>query len=411
MKLDLILQKLSLYFGCAVPPIVFYLVTRDEAIKNKSIASPDWLLVLIGIVEILVPVLYNARGTVLDRTMCAIMAIIITSCMFFYIRDRRQILEGKQVRPFYEFLSRWNESALATVAATHKKNDDDNEPEITLSKIRTDAFHFLLRAVMYTLVYIPVFATMDGFIRVCQEPPEIFTSISYLHRLFTSSIPKQTTFYLFWVGITMTLHIALVPLVHLLLHAIQLNIIAWIPSVSYKTQLKLHHDLAHFVAQPPLFDKLWLARSVYDLWSRRWHQIFRPGFYQIAYRPVRSIFREKHKTVGRIAGTIAVFVCSGLMHDYIILSILGYSNYNKPGIFGYQTLFFVLQGLATLVSMLSPRLPTWLSCVLTWIWVIYTCPLFVEPYIRVQLHLDAEVPGFPKFMDSHIGAICPYGNR
>jgi hypothetical protein len=389
---------------------MFYLVTRGQNVKNANTGTPDWVLVLIGVAEVLVPIMYNTRGTILDRVICAIMAIVMTSGMFFYVRDRRRTPEGKQVKPFYEILTRWNESPSASVTATHKKNDDEQK-EISLSKIRTDALKFLLRAVLYALVYIPVFATMDGFIRTCQEPPEIFTSVPYLQRLFTSSIPAKTTFYHFWIGITLTLHIALVPLVHLLLHAIQLNIAAWTPSVNYKTLLKLHHDLVHFVAQPPLFDKPWLTRSVYDLWSRRWHQIFRPGFYQVAYRPIRSIFGEKYKKAGRIAGTIAVFACSGLMHDYIVLSMLGYSNYKTPGIFGYQTIFFVLQGLATLASMVSPRLPTWLSRVLTWIWVMYTGPLFIEPYIRLGLHLNAEVPGFPKFMDSRIGPICPYGTR
>jgi hypothetical protein len=408
MTIEFILQEISLYSGCAVPSIVFYLVTKGQTMKSTNAGAPDWLLVFIGLVQVLVPILYNARGTVLDRVFWAVMAIVMTSGMFFYIRDRRQTPEGKQLKPFYDILTRWNESpsASASASATHGK-----KKEVSLLEIRTDGLRFLLRAVVYALVYIPFFATMDGFVRACKEPPEIFTAIPYLQRLFTASIPVRTTFYHFWVGITLTLHIALVPLVHLLLHAIQLNIAAWIPNVDYKILLKLHHDLVYFVAQPPLFDKPWLTRSVYDLWSRRWHQIFRPGFYQVAYRPVRSFFDKKYKAAGRIAGTIAVFTCSGLMHDYIVLVMLGYSNYKTPGVLGYQTLFFVLQGLATLASWMAPRLPTWLARALTWVWVIYTGPLFVEPYIRVGLHLNAEVPGFPKFMDSRIGPICPYGTR
>jgi hypothetical protein len=200
-------------------------------------------------------------------------------------------------------------------------------------------------------------------------------------------------------------------LVHLLLHAIQLTIVAWIPNVNRNLLLKLHDQLSHFVAQPPLFNKPWLTRSVYDLWSRRWHQIFRPGFHQVAYKPIRRLFGKNHQGAGRIFGTIAVFMCSGLMHDYIILGMLGYSNITKPGIFGYQTLFFFLQALATIVSVKSPTLPTWLARALTWCWVLYTAPLFVEPYVRLGLHLNAEVPGFPKFMDDPIGNICPYGVR
>lgn len=407
--LENLVSKLPLYTGCAAPSVVFFLVTRQERIKCSGKSSPDWLLVLLGLVEVLVPLFYNARGTILDRAICTIMATIMTSSMFFYIRDRRLAAEGQVVPPFYEFLSRWNEAP-----ETNNKKDDDckKEKQLPLSTIRWNAFKFLLRALVYTLVYIPVFSTFDGFIRACQEPPETFDNIPYWYRLFRAPIPIKSTFYYIWIGVALVLHIAIVPLIHLLLHAIQLNIVAWIPNINMNLLLKLHDQLSHFVAQPPLFNKPWLTRSVYDLWSRRWHQIFRPGFHQVAYKPIRRLFGKNHATMGRILGTIAVFMCSGLMHDYIILGMLGYSNITRPGIFGYQTLFFFLQALATIVSVKSPRLPTWLARTLTWFWVLYTAPLFVEPYVRLGLHLNAEVPGFPKFMDDPIGkTICPYGPR
>lgn len=404
--LDMILERLIIYSECAVPSIIFYLVTRSYTTKHDSSGLPDWALVTIGFLELLVPILQNGKGNVLDRVITAVMAIVMTSGMFFYVSDRQRTPEGKPLRPFYDILRRWNE-----VKADDKKDDTKDSSEFSIERIRQDALKFLVRAIGYGLVYVPFFATMDGFIRVCQEPPEIFTNTSYLQQLFKAPIPFKSLFYYLWVGITLSLHIALIPLVHLLLHAIQLNILVWIPKVNIQTLSKLHQDLVHFVAQPPLFNKPWMTRSVYDLWSRRWHQIFRPGFHQVAYGPVRRLFGEKHKTIGRITGTIAVFVCSGLMHDYIMLVMLGYSNYNAPGALGQQGLFFLLQGIATIVSATSPRLPTWFSCLLTWIWVLYTAPLFVEPFLRVELHNHAEVPGFPKFMDSHISVICPYGTK
>ncbi|CEP19368.1 hypothetical protein [Parasitella parasitica] len=405
------LQRLLLYLGCAVPSIIFYLVTKNQTIKKTNNGAPDWILVSIGLIEVLVPVLYDGRGAVIDRVICAVMAIIMTSGMFFYVRDRQQTREGNEIQPFYSILTRWNE-APTSISSNHKKKDNDNQQKApSLFEIRVDALKFLLRATAYTLLYIPVFSTMDGFIRACQEPPETSTATPYIRRLFAAPIPIASTFYYIWLGITLTLHIAIIPLVHLLAHAVQLNIIAWIPNMNYKTLLRLHTELAHFVAQPPLFDKPWLTRSVYDLWSHRWHQIFRPGFYQVAYNPVRRLFGKEHKRVGRIAGTIAVFACSGLMHDYIILAAIGPSNYNQPGIIGFQTLFFLLQALASLVSVMSPRLPTWLARTLTWFWVLYTAPLFIEPYVRIELHHSATVPGFPKFMDAPLEGICPYGPR
>jgi hypothetical protein len=405
--LDFILQKLILYSGCTIPSIIFYLLTRNQSIKHANCGPSDWLLLVISGVEIMVPVLYDSRGTVLDQVICAVMAIIMSSGMLYYVRDRHRTPEGKPIQPFYEILTHWNEK---TSSAQDDKKHDDPVPQPTLGEMRLNAYKFLSRAILYTVIYIPVFATMDGFIRACQEPPELSQPVSYLYRIFTSVTPWRSTFYFIWVGVTFSLHIALVPLVHLLLHAIQLNVCVWLP-VQKDVQLKLHNDLKKFVSQPPLFDKPWLTRSVYDLWSHRWHQIFRIGFYQVAYLPVRNLFGKKNMAlVGRIMGSLAVFMCSGLMHDYIILSMLGYSNWRRSGILGYQTLFFMLQGFASIISVVSPRLPTVLSRTLTWIWVLYTAPLFVEPYIRVGLHYELEVPGFPKFMDEPIQSICPYGN-
>ncbi|KAI9483553.1 MAG: membrane bound O-acyl transferase family-domain-containing protein [Benjaminiella poitrasii] len=340
------------------------------------------------------------------------MAVVMTSGMFIYVHNRRQTPEGEELHPFYEILAKWNQAAPNQVeSVTNTEDKKTKKEEIPLSKIRSDALKFLLRAVVYTIIYIPVFSTMDGFVRTCQEPPETFTNTPYLHQIFRTSIPLASIFYYIWLGVTFTLHIALIPLLHLWAHSVQLCIVAWMPSVSHKTLRKLHKELVNFVAQPPLFDKPWLTRSVYDLWSCRWHQIFRPGFHQIAYNPIRRLFGKKHRILGRLIGTIAVFACSGAMHDYIMLSMLGYSNWRAPGMLGYQTLFFFLQSLATIVSAMSPKLPPWLARTLTWVWVLYTAPLFVEPYIRIGLHKYVQVPGFPKIMDGTIRSICPYGPR
>ncbi|KAI7899436.1 membrane bound O-acyl transferase family-domain-containing protein [Cokeromyces recurvatus] len=407
--LHFLTQKLLLYSGCAIPSIIFFLLTKNQNIKHVNSSPPDWLLILIGFSEVFIPIAYNAYGSVLDRVIVAVMAVVMTSGMFIYIHNRHQTPEGEEIHPFYEILANWNQSATKAVESVTEKKD--KKDETSLSQIRLDAFKFLLRAIAYTIIYIPVFSTMDGFVRTCQEPPEVFTNSPYLYRLFKAPIPLASIMYYIWLGITFTLHIALIPLVHLLTHAIQLNIIAWMPTVNHKILRRLHRELANFVAQPPLFNKPWLTRSVYDLWSRRWHQIFRPGFHQIAYNPIRRLFGKEHKVLGRLIGTIAVFACSGAMHDYIMLVMLGYSNWKAPGMLGYQTLFFFLQSLATIVSAISPKLPSWLARTLTWLWVLYTAPFFVEPYIRIGLHKYVQVPGFPKFMDEPIRAICPYGPR
>ncbi|RCI02558.1 hypothetical protein CU098_008622 [Rhizopus stolonifer] len=385
-----IIKKVILYTGCSIPPLLFYLLIKDNA------SPPTYMILSLAFLQLLIPVAFDAIDTRLDMTIGALIAVVTTCRMFMYLIQRQQ---GKQIQPFYEVLSIWNQ--------VYPLPNLKQEP--SLDQIRHDAARFLIRAGMYILIYIPLFGFMDGFVRVCQEPPEsLNTTDAYLSRVWTLGHPSfKFLFYYFWTGITLTLHIVIIPLLHLVFHAIQLNLVIWLP-FHHKLRVRLHHDLAQFVAQPPLFTKPWLTRSVHDLWSRRWHQVFRSGFLQLAYSPVRRWFTNK--TIGRCAGTMAVFICSGLMHDYLILAMMGYSS-PKKGVWGHQTLFFTLQGVGTLVSLKSPRLPTWLAWLLTWIWIVYTAPIFLEPYIRLGYHHFAQVPGFPNFLDPLMGKLCPFGNK
>ncbi|KAI9255754.1 hypothetical protein BDA99DRAFT_517535 [Phascolomyces articulosus] len=121
----------------------------------------------------------------------------------------------------------------------------------------------------------------------------------------------------------------------------------------------------------------------------------------------------KNKQVGRALGTLGVFLISGLMHDYILAAMFGYSEYlNRPGIAWFQTMFFLLQGIATIISGQGIfRTPSILGGILTWIFILYTCPLFIEPYLRIGLHHDASIPGYPQSMDPYLVVVCPYGPK
>lgn len=144
--------------------------------------------------------------------------------------------------------------------------------------------------------------------------------------------------------------------------------------------------------------------------DRRWHQVFRFAFYPIAYRPVRQMF--KHPKLGRAAGTMAVFVMSGLIHDYILMTMVGFHRYfTESRVAGFQTFFFILQGLATVVSSTFPPtpLPKWIARGLAWLFILYTAPLFIEPFLRIGLHYTARVPGYPQLFDPYMDPVCPYG--
>ncbi|KAI8382907.1 membrane bound O-acyl transferase family-domain-containing protein [Blakeslea trispora] len=330
-------------------------------------------------------------------TICAVLTVLLTSGMVSFMTRRNK---DKSIETLCDVLSGWKEMAMA-----HAPHDKQTP---AISQLRSDAFKYLLKAIVQLALCIPLFAVSDGFVRVCQEPPEsMLADVPYLTRLLSDpfSIPIKTLFYYLWIGVTISMHTHIVSPLYFLIMAFQLNIVVWLP---FPTSVRhtMYYDIIALDKQPPFFDQIWLARSAYDLWSRRWHQFFRHGFRHIAYDPAKRLF-GRHPWAGRLAGTLAVFVCSGLMHDYIVLSMLGYSSI-QPGIVGQQTIFFLLQGIATAVSMQSPTLPTWLARGLTWIWIIYTAPMFGEPYIRLGLHHYAQVPGFPYFLDQFMQSFCPF---
>ncbi|KAG0171868.1 hypothetical protein DFQ28_000196 [Apophysomyces sp. BC1034] len=309
----------------------------------------------------------------------------MTSQMLFYIRDRHLPGGPKQI---YDLLFIWNERPGT------KTNDIPTETSPAI--IRRNAWRWLARAIGQLLLSVPIMSTADGFLRVCTVPPETATYLDW-RRLYYYTV----------VGFTLHLHVAIIPLLSRLFQSVVLVLTCLVPLPAVSQ--KLHRNLASFVQRPPLFDKPWLSRSVHELWSQRWHQIFRPIFYRIAYKPSRTLFASP--AIGRALGMFAVFLMSGLMHDYIMLAMIGRHQWQQPGLLGYQTLFFVIQALASIVSVspLFPRLPSWLARLLTILFVICTAPLFLAPYLRIKLHLVAEVPGFPRLMDSYIGPVCPYG--
>ncbi|KAI9497529.1 membrane bound O-acyl transferase family-domain-containing protein [Zychaea mexicana] len=222
-------------------------------------------------------------------------------------------------------------------------------------------------------------------------------------------ISPRTLWYYGVAGIALISHVIIFPTFVLLWYGVELSIRA----ILFPNSLKQRHAAARdFVQRPPLFQKPWLASSIHELWSKRWHQIFRWAFQGLVYDPIRAMFPQ-NKQFGRAFGTLGVFAVSGFMHDYILLCMFGYTEYvNRPGIGGYQSLFFLIQGAAAVISAQSLfRVPTALGSFLTWGFILYTCPLFIEPYLRIGLHHQAEIPGYPHLIDSQIVSVCPYGPK
>ena len=86
----------------------------------------------------------------------------------------------------------------------------------------------------------------------------------------------------------------------------------------------------------PLMDHPWQAASLADFWGRRWNTAFRDLAYRLVLLPVT-------RRLGSTAGMTAVFLFSGIIHDFVI-------SISSRGGYGLPTLYFLIQGAATLLQ-------------------------------------------------------------
>ncbi len=80
----------------------------------------------------------------------------------------------------------------------------------------------------------------------------------------------------------------------------------------------------------PIMDAPFLASSLSDFWGRRWNLAFRDLAHAYVFRPLVG-------TLGGAGATLAVFLVSGLVHDFVI-SLPARGGYGRP------TLYFAVQG-------------------------------------------------------------------
>lgn len=130
------------------------------------------------------------------------------------------------------------------------------------------------------------------------------------------------------------------------------------------------------------------AGTVGELWGYRWHQFLRFYFESLGYGAVEALLAVLPKplqvhgkvqlALRHIMRCVAVFLMSGLLHEYLTWAVFG-------RITGQYLLFFMINCAAVLLEHLQagPRgakLPAWVLRVWTLGLFILLGPMFVEPY-------------------------------
>jgi hypothetical protein len=97
-----------------------------------------------------------------------------------------------------------------------------------------------------------------------------------------------------------------------------------------------------------------LGISLDEIWSHRWHRVLRPAWVSSAYKPVFFLIRQwtQHKPLAIGLAAMAVFVASGITHEYAVLCNSGWQLYRQQ-FMGQEMIFFGLQGILVILEKIA----------------------------------------------------------
>ncbi|KAG8980186.1 hypothetical protein FRB90_007771, partial [Tulasnella sp. 427] len=125
---------------------------------------------------------------------------------------------------------------------------------------------------------------------------------------------------------------------------------------------------------PPIFSRPWASTSLRDLWSRRWHSVFRNYFAKVGYTVGRLV-------VGELGGVLGVFLLSGLLHDWTIWGMgKGTDFWRIAGYFYLQGVGMCFEGAYRVITGRKVR-GRW-GRVWTWVFELATAHLVVEAWLQ-----------------------------
>lgn len=170
----------------------------------------------------------------------------------------------------------------------------------------------------------------------------------------------------------------------------------------------------------------YLATSLGDIWSVRWHQALKPTWLNLPFQEVRILteracaklgLEKSAKRFGIMAAALSVFMISGVLHEYLVYVNVGYEDYKLFR--GEEMCFFTIHGIAVMLEKIVGRNfkgQKWTTSpavmLLRRLWTLgfacYTFPLFLRgfmhwdswhagaffPYQEQMLEMMRQIPGF-----------------
>lgn len=147
------------------------------------------------------------------------------------------------------------------------------------------------------------------------------------------------------------------------------------------------------------------ATSLHDIWSNRWHQSLKSTWLHLPFKEVRIsvehvlsklvfLFRSKNdrknatntRRVSIMMAALSVFMCSGLLHEYIAYVNIGYTEYKSFA--GQEMCFFTIQGIAVMIerSFFTQTKAWQKSTLIRRMWTLgilcITSPLFLQAFMH-----------------------------
>ncbi|KAL4064185.1 hypothetical protein V8B97DRAFT_1876111 [Scleroderma yunnanense] len=134
---------------------------------------------------------------------------------------------------------------------------------------------------------------------------------------------------------------------------------------------------------PPVFQAPWMATSLRDFWSRRWHQMFRRSFIVLGGWPLSFISGH----AGYILGS---FLASGIFHNVVVLMLNGSVEMGCMLLsFGMMATGIVLEDVFTRFT--GRTVGGWKGRLWTAAWLLVWGNLMVDGFARAGMFASSNV--------------------